>query len=32
MPAGAAVDAAGAVLRIEGFDSTRVLELRLLDD
>jgi glutamate formiminotransferase len=32
MPAGAAVDAAGAVLRIDGFDSTRVLELRLLDD
>jgi glutamate formiminotransferase len=32
MPAGAAVDAAGAVLRIHGFDSTRVLELRLLDD
>ena len=32
MPAGAAIDAAGAVLRIEGFDSTRVLELRLLDD
>ena len=32
MPAGAAVDAAGVVLRIEGFDSTRVLELRLLDD
>src|SRR6266508_1697214 len=32
MPAGAAVDAAGAVLRIHGLDSTRVLELRLLDD
>jgi glutamate formiminotransferase len=31
MPAGAAVAAAGSVLRIEGFDSTRVLELRLLD-
>jgi glutamate formiminotransferase len=31
MPAGAAVEAAGSVLRIEGFDSTRVLELRLLD-
>jgi glutamate formiminotransferase len=31
MPAGAAVEAAGAVLRIEGFDSSRVLELRLLD-
>ncbi len=32
MPAGAAAAAAGAVLRIEGFDQTRVLELRLLDD
>jgi glutamate formiminotransferase len=32
MPAGAAVEAAGAVLKIEGFDSSRVLELRLLDD
>jgi glutamate formiminotransferase len=31
MPAGAAVEAAGAVLRIEGFDSSHVLELRLLD-
>jgi glutamate formiminotransferase len=31
MPAGAAVEAAGAVLRIEGFEPTRVLELRLLD-
>jgi glutamate formiminotransferase len=30
MPAGAAVDAAGAVLRIDGFDPSRVLELRLL--
>lgn len=30
MPAGAAVAAAGSVLRIEGFDSSRVLELRLL--
>ena len=30
MPAGAAVAAAGAVLRIDGFDATRVLELRLL--
>lgn len=30
MPAGAAVAAAGAVLRIHGFDSERVLELRLL--
>jgi glutamate formiminotransferase len=32
MPAGAAVEAAGAVLRIDGFDPSRVLELRLLDD
>ena len=32
MPAGAAVAAAGAVLRIDGFDPSRVLELRLLDD
>jgi glutamate formiminotransferase len=32
MPAGAAAAAAGAMLRIDGFDSTRVLELRLLDD
>jgi glutamate formiminotransferase len=32
MPAGAAVEAAGNVLRIEGFDSRHVLELRLLDD
>ena len=31
MPAGAAVEAAGRVLGIEGFDPTRVLELRLLD-
>ena len=31
MPAGAAAAAAGAMLRIEGFDQTRVLELRLLD-
>jgi glutamate formiminotransferase / 5-formyltetrahydrofolate cyclo-ligase len=30
MPAGAAAAAAGAVLRIEGFDASRVLELRLL--
>jgi glutamate formiminotransferase/glutamate formiminotransferase/formiminotetrahydrofolate cyclodeaminase len=30
MPAGAAVAAAGAQLRIEGFDGSRVLELRLL--
>ena len=30
MPAGAAAAAAGAALRIEGFDAKRVLELRLL--
>lgn len=30
MPAGAAAAAAGAILRIEGFDASRVLELRLL--
>jgi glutamate formiminotransferase len=30
MPAGAAAAAAGAMLRIEGFDASRVLELRLL--
>ena len=32
MPAGAAAAAAGSLLRIEGFDASRVLELRLLDD
>jgi glutamate formiminotransferase len=32
MPAGAAAAAAGAMLRIDGFDASRVLELRLLDD
>jgi glutamate formiminotransferase len=32
MPAGAAVSAAGALLRIDGFDPTRVLELRLLEN
>jgi glutamate formiminotransferase len=32
MPAGAAAAAAGEVLRIDRFDSSRVLELRLLDD
>ena len=32
MPAGAAVAAAGAMLRIDGFDRTHVLELRLLDE
>jgi glutamate formiminotransferase len=31
MPAGAAVAAAGAVLRIDGFDRSHVLELRLLE-
>ena len=31
MPAGAAAVAAGAMLRIEGFDSSRVLELPLLE-
>ena len=31
MPAGAAVAAAGAVLRIDGFESSRLVELRLLD-
>ena len=32
MPAGAAVAAAGALLRIEGFDASHVLELRLLEE
>jgi glutamate formiminotransferase len=32
MPAGAAVAAAGALLRIDGFDPAHVLELRLLDE
>jgi glutamate formiminotransferase len=31
MPAGAAARAAGAALRIDGFDASRLLELRLLD-
>ena len=31
MPAGAAAQAAGAALRLERFDASRVLELRLLD-
>jgi glutamate formiminotransferase len=31
MPAAAAAAAAGAMLRIEGFDASRLLELRLLD-
>jgi len=30
MPAGAALAAAGAILRIDGFDASRVVELRLL--
>jgi glutamate formiminotransferase len=32
MPAGAAVAAAGSLLRISGFDASHVLELRLLQD
>jgi glutamate formiminotransferase len=32
MPAGAAAAAAGAALRIDGFDASRLLEVRLLDD
>jgi glutamate formiminotransferase / 5-formyltetrahydrofolate cyclo-ligase len=32
MPAGTAAAAAGALLRIEGFDASRVLELRLLGE
>jgi glutamate formiminotransferase/glutamate formiminotransferase/formiminotetrahydrofolate cyclodeaminase len=32
MPAGAAAEAAGAMLRIGGFDASRLLELRLLDE
>jgi len=32
MPAGAAAAAAGAALRLDGFDASRVLELRLLDE
>lgn len=32
MPAGAAVAAAGSILRIEGFDARHVVELRLLED
>jgi glutamate formiminotransferase len=31
MPAGAAIAAAGALLRIQGFDASHVLELRLLE-
>jgi glutamate formiminotransferase len=32
MPAGAAAAAAGSVLRIDGFDRSRLIEVRLLDD
>jgi glutamate formiminotransferase len=32
MPAGAVAVAAGAALRVDGFDASRVLELRLLDE
>ena len=32
MPAGAAAAAAGALLRIDGFDESHMLELRLLED
>jgi glutamate formiminotransferase len=32
MPAGAAAAAAGSLLRIDGFDATRVLEVRLIED
>jgi glutamate formiminotransferase len=32
MPAGAAAAAAGALLRIDGFDSSRLIETRLLED
>lgn len=32
MPAGAAAAAAGAMLRIDGFDSSRLIETRLLED
>jgi glutamate formiminotransferase len=32
MPVGAAAAAAGAALRIEGFDASRVLEVRLFDE
>jgi glutamate formiminotransferase len=31
MPAGPAVEAAGKLLRLDGFEASRVLELRLLD-
>ena len=32
MPAGAAAAAAGAMLRIDGFDASRLIETRLLED
>jgi hypothetical protein len=32
MPAGAAAAAAGSALRIEGFDRSRLIEVRLLED
>jgi glutamate formiminotransferase len=32
MPAGAAAAAAGAILRIDGFDASRLIETRLLED
>ena len=32
MPAGAAAAAAGAMLRIDGFDASHLVELRLLED
>jgi hypothetical protein len=32
MPAGAAATAAGAVLRIEDFDASRLIETRLLEN
>jgi len=32
MPAGAAAEAAGAMLRIDGFDRSRLIETRLLED
>jgi glutamate formiminotransferase len=32
MPAGAAAAAAGALLRIDGFDASRLIETRLLED
>jgi glutamate formiminotransferase len=31
MPAGAAAAAAGAILRLDGFEASRVVELRLLE-